>query len=361
MENTNARNVDESESSNARIDRLERMVEALTGLVRQQQQQSQQQQRQPFSPPPPPPVQMEPIINGDIITQTRKYKKLKPPEFVGGIEPLKAEAWVLETEKIFEVFPCTDAYKVLLATFTLKEGARRWWMLVRDENRDLTWDRFKEMFYEKYFPQCIRDRKISEFEQLKQGAMSVAEYEAKFTELARYAPHMVNTEYKKARKFEGGLHVEPTAMTEAESKRVKKQKVETVSESMGSVNENLTSKFSDNTKRESGGSVGVPTCKECGRQHWSICRRGTGVCFKCGRKGHIAKACPQIYSRNERPIASGVNSTMAPKTTVTSTPEGNTLRQGRVFTLVSEKTQTTGKVNAGMIFLSIVMLAMLPL
>ncbi|XP_028057444.1 uncharacterized protein LOC114261372 [Camellia sinensis] len=138
---------------------------------------------------------------------TQKYKKLKPPEFTGGIEPLQAEVWVLETEKIFEVFPCNDTYKVLLATFTLKEEARRWWMLIRDMNRDLTWDRFKGMFYEKYFPQCMRDRKVSEFEQLKQGIMSVAEYESKFTELARYAPHMVDTEYKKARKFEGGLHV----------------------------------------------------------------------------------------------------------------------------------------------------------
>ena len=107
------------------------MVEALTGLVRQQQEQNQQQQRQPFPPPPPPPMQMEPINNDNDITLTQKYKKLNPPEFAGGIDPLKAEAWVLETEKIFEVFPCTDVYKVLLATFTLTEEARRWWMLVR--------------------------------------------------------------------------------------------------------------------------------------------------------------------------------------------------------------------------------------
>ncbi|XP_028120019.1 uncharacterized protein LOC114317460 [Camellia sinensis] len=336
------------------------MVEALTGLVRQQQEQNQQQQRQPFPPPPPPPVQIEPINNDDIITLTQKYKKLKPPEFAGGIEPLKAEAWVLETEKIFEVFPCTDAYKVLLATFTLKEEARRWWMLARDENRDLTWDRFKEMFYEKYFPQCNRDRKVSEFEKLKQGTMSVAEYEAKFTELARYAPHMVDTDYKKARKFEGGLHVKmldwvnvlklekcvdvldralmseaniatlkmskSTITTEGESKKFKKQKVEMVSESMTSVNENLNSSIGDNTKRGSSGSVGIPTCRECGKQHWGICRRVSGACFKCGQKGHLAKSCPQAYPSNERPITSGAKSTMTPRTTTTSTPEGNTLR-----------------------------------
>ncbi|XP_028065874.1 uncharacterized protein LOC114268839 [Camellia sinensis] len=262
MEDANARNVDETEPSDARMTRLERMVEALTGLVRQQLEQNQQpQQRQPFPPPPPPPVQVEPINYDDIITMTQKYKKLKLPEFVGGIEPLQAEAW---------------------------EEARRWWMLIRDMNRDLTWDRFKGMFYEKYFPQCMRDRKVSEFEQLKQGTMSVAEYEAKFTELARYAPHMVDTDYKKARKFEGGLHVEvldrSITTPEPESKKFKKQKMEAVSESVASVNDNLNSSFNDNTTRGNSGSVGKPICRECGKQHGGICRRGTGVCYKCGQQ-----------------------------------------------------------------------------
>ena len=81
-------------------------------------------------------------------------------------------------------------------------------MLVRNDNEGVTWDRFKEIFFEKYFPQCIRDRKVSEFEQLKQGKMTVAEYETNFTELARYAPHMIDTDYKKARKFEGGLDLD---------------------------------------------------------------------------------------------------------------------------------------------------------
>ena len=81
-------------------------------------------------------------------------------------------------------------------------------MLIRDTDNVMTWAQFKGAFFEKYFPQCVRDRKVTEFEQLKQGTMSVVEYESKFTELARYAPHMVDTDYKKARKFEGGLNVE---------------------------------------------------------------------------------------------------------------------------------------------------------
>ncbi|XP_028107489.1 uncharacterized protein LOC114306449 [Camellia sinensis] len=134
-----------------------------------------------------------------------EFKKIKPPSFKGGIETMKAEAWVLGIEKLFEVFPCTEIQKVQLAAFTLEDEARRWWMLTRVMHQGLTWDRFLVLFYDKYFPQSMRDKKVTEFETLRQGNKTVTEYEAQFAELARYAPHMVDTEYKKARKFEGGL------------------------------------------------------------------------------------------------------------------------------------------------------------
>ncbi|XP_028113870.1 uncharacterized protein LOC114311899 [Camellia sinensis] len=139
------------------------------------------------------------------VTLTREFKKMKPLVFHGGIEPLKAEAWVLGIEKLFEVFPYTEAQKVQLAAFTLEDDARRWWMLVRDDNKDVTWARFLEIFHEKYFPQCVWDIKVSEFMELKQGNKSIAKYEAQFTKFARFAPHMVDTDYKKARQFKGGL------------------------------------------------------------------------------------------------------------------------------------------------------------
>ncbi|XP_028103493.1 uncharacterized protein LOC114302643 [Camellia sinensis] len=130
---------------------------------------------------------------------------MKPPSFKGGIEPMKDKAWVLGIEKLFEVFPCTEAQKVQLAAFTLEDEARRWWMLTRTVHQGLTWDRFLELFYDKYSPQSMQDKKVTEFETLKQGNKTVVEYEAQFAELARFAPHIVDTDYKKARKFEGGL------------------------------------------------------------------------------------------------------------------------------------------------------------
>ena len=51
----------------------------------------------------------------------------------------------------------------------------------------------------------VRDQKIQEFLNLKQGNMIVIEYNAKFIELSQYALHIVSTESRKARRFEAGL------------------------------------------------------------------------------------------------------------------------------------------------------------
>ncbi|CAL5409671.1 unnamed protein product [Camellia sinensis] len=308
-------NEPESSSTEARMERMERMIELITARLEQQQNQ------QP-PPPPPPPVQPEPNANaddGDIIALTHKFSKMKPPSFQGGLEPLKAEAWVLETEKLFEVFPCSEANKVLLATFTLQEEARRWWMLIRETNTVMTWAQFKESFFEKYFPQCVRDRKVTEFEQLKQGTMSVAEYETKFTELARYAPHMVDTEYKKARKFEGGLNVAildrinvlklPTfvgvldraLMAESNIAAVKQSETPTTEWhgkrqgfkfKKGKHNPANKKQNTGLTTSPSQGSGFIPPCSECGKKHKGVCYRISGACYRCGKVGHMVKDCP---------------------------------------------------------------------
>ena len=57
----------------------------------------------------------------------------------------------------------------------------------------------------KYFLATSRHAKAQEFLELKQGAMIVMEYMAKFTELASFADEYVATDIAKVRRFENEL------------------------------------------------------------------------------------------------------------------------------------------------------------
>ena len=57
----------------------------------------------------------------------------------------------------------------------------------------------------KYLPETTRHAKAQEFLELKQGVMTVMDYVARFTELARFIDDYVATDMAKVRRFENGL------------------------------------------------------------------------------------------------------------------------------------------------------------
>ena len=61
------------------------------------------------------------------------------------------------------------------------------------------------MFIGKYFPDTARHAKAQEFLELKQRTMTVMEYMARFTEVARFSYDYVATYMAKVRRFENGL------------------------------------------------------------------------------------------------------------------------------------------------------------
>ena len=69
----------------------------------------------------------------------------------------------------------------------------------------MNWAEFHELFMGMYFPTTTRHAKAQEFLELKLGGMTVMEYVAKFTELARFADDYVATDMAKVRRFENGL------------------------------------------------------------------------------------------------------------------------------------------------------------
>ncbi|MQL93974.1 hypothetical protein Taro_026624 [Colocasia esculenta] len=98
----------------------------------------------------------------------------------------------------------------LQAQLEAQERADVWWSsLLRtrfeDGVVDVAWDAFVRLFRAKFVPEHIQDKMEQEFLSLTQGSMTVLEYEARFSELSKYAPHIVEDERRKTKKFVMGL------------------------------------------------------------------------------------------------------------------------------------------------------------
>jgi hypothetical protein len=75
-----------------------------------------------------------------------------------------------------------------------------------EEPESINWPEFRAAFCAHHVPLGVIKLKKKEFQDLKQGSMSVNEYVTKFTQLSRYAPHEVNTDEKKQECFLNGLN-----------------------------------------------------------------------------------------------------------------------------------------------------------
>ena len=116
------------------------------------------------------------------------------PTFTGGGDPIVADHWFMQIEKVLEAMEITfDVTQIRLVAFQLEGEAQIWWKWVRT-SRDLEamkWAEFQELFMGMYFLETVRHAKAQEFLELKQGATTVMDYVARFTELARFADDYV--------------------------------------------------------------------------------------------------------------------------------------------------------------------------
>ena len=253
-----------------------------------------------------------------------------------------AQAWLKEMEKAFDLVGVEGDQKCKFASYYLKSEANYWWESVEplEEVEIVSWDRFKELFLEKYFPKYMQSQMELKFFELRQENSSVMEYERKFTELARFVPEYVNTDEKRAKRFQQGLRpwirskvvvfelstyaavVQKAMIIEGESEQYnkerdsKKRKVEShggssgQGSSQGQFNKRPGFQQGRNTgfRRPEGGQgkqgnqpqnnnqqrqqrPPLPDCKTCGKKHSGVCNKSTIVCFKCNQKGHYANEC----------------------------------------------------------------------
>lgn len=93
--------------------------------------------------------------------------RFAPPAFERHIDPAVVEEWLEEMKKRFTLVTFSEEQKVTLATYMLQGEAHLWWVSLRQKQgpKDplMMWSLFEKLFYEKYFPNSMRQKKQREF------------------------------------------------------------------------------------------------------------------------------------------------------------------------------------------------------
>jgi hypothetical protein len=138
-----------------------------------------------------------------------EFQRTKPPTFSHSVKPMDTDDWLKTIEKKLQVVQCNNHENVLFALHQLEGPAADWWdayIEAHDEPETINWQEFRNSLKTHHVSFGMMKLKMKEFEDLKQGSMSVNEYVTRFTQLSRYAPDDVDTDKKKQDWFLNGLN-----------------------------------------------------------------------------------------------------------------------------------------------------------
>ncbi|KAF5468665.1 hypothetical protein F2P56_012804 [Juglans regia] len=103
------------------------------------------------------------VLRAPLVGCTlEQFSRQHPITFDGRLNAMGADSWIEHLEQIFEAFFCTNDQKVNYASYNLTDLANNWWKSTRvllqnelGEGIPITWERFKDVFLDRFFPQSL--------------------------------------------------------------------------------------------------------------------------------------------------------------------------------------------------------------
>lgn len=121
--------------------------------------------------------------------------KMVPPTFTGIKVEKYPQGFLDELKKIFQVIQASVIEEVSFTAYLLKDITYQWYEKWYKDKGDMEekglWKSFSNAFLDCFFSQALRESKMKEVVNLKQGKMSIREYALMFHQLSRYAPDLV--------------------------------------------------------------------------------------------------------------------------------------------------------------------------
>nr|KAJ0207233.1 hypothetical protein LSAT_V11C500291490 [Lactuca sativa] len=229
----------------------------------------------------------------------KDFKSSVTTEFFGVLNPIVVLTWIQNTEKVFRISHVDNEDKANYASAMLIGEALVWWEATYEalneyDQENISWERFKTRLLGKYCPLDMRRRLEKELLELKQGGMTMNEYETQFNQKARFAglrheihDFVANREVlsfdkvvEYARKREHDLEIRGATLSIPKHPRTERTAPASPIPPTQSVR-------SEPCKQS-------PTCRNCGKNHPGECRieEGSVVCYGCGEIGHKRPLCP---------------------------------------------------------------------
>ena len=120
------------------------------------------------------------LVGGICAFRVREFLRLNPSEFYGSKVEKNPNGFIDEVYKVLGIMRVSSNKTVDLSSYQLKDVAQILYEQWQDSKpikaNPIDWESFKSEFQDRFFPREMREAKLEEFINLKQGNMIVKEY-----------------------------------------------------------------------------------------------------------------------------------------------------------------------------------------